>query len=96
MRVLPQNPCGTGSQHVASGKESEPRIAPTTQADRESAETHRCLERARYYIASTLLRRRAEQADHVPPVRAWQAWLFAAWVVTVAGIHVATMLGLLQ
>jgi hypothetical protein len=71
-------------------------IAPIDRADRESAETHRCLERARHYIASTLLRHRAEQAEHVRPVRAWQAWLFAAWVLTVTGIYFATMLGLLQ
>ena len=69
-------------------------IAPLKQIDVETTRTRRRLQLARHVVASAFYPHAAEPADRAPPVRAWQAWLFAGWVVIVAGVYFATMLGL--
>ena len=70
-------------------------IAPLEQVDAETAETHRRLRLARRLVASTFFRHRPEPIENAPPISAWRAWGFAAWVVIVTGVYFATMLGLL-
>ncbi len=70
-------------------------IAPVSQEASETSRTHRRLRRARYFIASTLFKRRSQRTGGAKPISARRAWLFAAWVVVVTGIYFATMLGLL-
>jgi hypothetical protein len=45
-------------------------------------------------VASTFLDPRSEPGENAPPVAAWKAWAFAGWVVAVAVVYFATMLGL--
>ena len=47
--------------------------------------------RARRLAASSLLSQESPPARSTPPVAAWKAWLFAAWVVVVTGVYFAHM-----
>ena len=66
-------------------------IAPIRQS--KAPPKTRMMQHARHLVAATLLRRRSGPAEAVPPVPAWRAWLFAAWVVVVTGVYFAHMLG---
>lgn len=70
-------------------------IAPLEQTDADRAETRRRLRLARRFVASTFLDRRPEPGESGPPIAAWKAWAFAGWVVAVAVVYFATMLGLM-
>ena len=69
-------------------------IAPLRETESETSEGRRRLRRARQKIASALFEERPQRADHTPPVPAWQAWLFVAWVVVAGAAYAASMLGL--
>jgi len=58
-------------------------IAPLREIEPQPAEVRRRFRQARRLIAATLLGPSGEPAGQAPPVPAWQAWLLAAWVVTV-------------
>jgi hypothetical protein len=64
-------------------------IAPIQQTEppRSSSE----LRRARHLVAATLLEQQPELADDAPPVRAWKAWLFVAWVTVTTVVYFAHM-----
>ena len=68
-------------------------IAPLGRTDTETAAVRRRLQRAHQLIACTFLKHGLEPAEHAPPISAWRAWLFTAWVVIVTGVYFATMLG---
>jgi nitroreductase len=70
-------------------------IAPLGQTERETVQTRRHLWRARRLVASMFLEHEPAPRDNAPPVAAWQAWVFAGWVVLVTGVYFATMVGLL-
>ncbi len=70
-------------------------IARLEQFDVDTGRAGRQLELARRVVASAFYPLEGEPAEPAPPVRAWQAWLFAAWVVIVTGVYFATMLGLI-
>lgn len=53
------------------------------------------MRRAHRLVASTLLKKQRYPADDAPPVPAWRAWLFTAWVVTATAAYLAYMVGLL-
>lgn len=52
------------------------------------------IRRAHRLVASTLLQQRLRPRDAAPPVPAWRAWLFTAWVVVTAAVYFACMSGL--
>jgi hypothetical protein len=68
-------------------------IAPLDQVDAETAETRRRLRLARRLVASTFFQHRPEPREDAPPIPAWRAWGFTAWVVIVTAVYIATMLG---
>ncbi len=70
-------------------------IAPLASSDAQATEAGRHLRPVRRLIASMFLKPEPGPAGSLPPARAWRAWLFAAWVVSVTGFYFATMLGLL-
>ena len=70
-------------------------IAPLDQMDPKRAELRRRLRRARRLVAARFFHHDADPSDNAPPVPAWQAWVFAAWVVIVTAVYFATMLGFL-
>ena len=70
-------------------------IAPIDQMDTKTSELRRHLRRARRLVASTFFARKANPTDGAPPVPAWQAWIFVAWVVTITALYFAAMLGFL-
>ena len=54
------------------------------------------MRRAHRLVASTLLKKtKAAFTGDGPPVAAWRAWLFAAWVATATAAYAAYMVGLL-
>ncbi len=69
-------------------------IAPIRQSDPETVEVRRRMKRARRVVASTLFSAPAPAQAPAPPIPAWQAWLFAGWVVVVAVAYCTSMLGL--
>ena len=70
-------------------------IAPLGSLHSEAAETRRRLHFARRLVALTFFRDRPEPASSALPISAWLAWAFAGWVVIVAGVYFAAMLGFL-
>ena len=68
-------------------------IAPIQQTD-DPPRSHGML-RAHRLVASTLLKEPRYPADDAPPVPAWRAWLFTAWVVVATAVYAAYMIGLL-
>ncbi len=67
-------------------------IAPLEQARPKVARRRRRLHRAHRLVASTFFERPSEPPRDIPPIPAWKAWAFAAWVVIVTTIYLATML----
>ncbi len=55
-------------------------IAPIKETD--EPRTSQGLQRAHRLVAATFLKK-GPAARNAPPVPAWQAWLFTAWVATV-------------
>jgi nitroreductase len=70
-------------------------IAPLDQMDPKTVRFRRRLDQARRLVAATFFRHEAHPAEKAPPVPAWRAWAFVAWVVIVTAVYFATMLGLL-
>ena len=70
-------------------------IAPLDQMDPKTAELRRRLRKARRLIAARFLRHDADPTDEAPPISAWQAWAFVAWILIVTAVYFATMLGFL-
>ena len=70
-------------------------IAPLDQMEAKSTELRRRLRQARRLVAATFFRHDANPTDNAPPVPAWRAWAFAAWVAIVTIVYFATMLGFL-
>ena len=70
-------------------------IAPLDQMDAKTARLRRRLEQARRLVAATFFSHEANPTDNAPRVPAWQAWVFAAWVLVVTALYFATMLGFL-
>ncbi len=58
-------------------------IAPLRQTDSTTGEIRRRLREARLAIVETFWGAPGRQPADVPPVAAWRAWLFAAWVAIV-------------
>lgn len=71
-------------------------IAPLEQMDSETTQTRRRLRLARRLVASTFFQHDPDPGENAPPIPAWRAWLFTAWVTIVTAIYFATMLGLLS
>jgi len=71
-------------------------IAPLGRMDPETTRTRRRLRLARRLVASAFFPYDADPTGNAPPIPAWRAWLFTAWVVIVTGLYFATMLGLVQ
>ncbi len=67
-------------------------IAPLRETDESTARTRRVLHRARHAVASMLLEEDTVKGREAPAVPAWQAWLLACWIVTVAAAYLAFML----
>lgn len=67
-------------------------IAPLRQTEPETNDRRQRLRRARQVVASTLLGARRISVCPAPAVPAWQAWLFAAWVVGVVAAYLSSML----
>ena len=70
-------------------------IAPLDQMDPKTFELRRSLDQARRLISATFFRHDADPTDHAPPVSAWRAWAFVAWVILVTALYFAMMLGFL-
>ncbi len=70
-------------------------IAPLEQMDTQTAQTRQRLRLARRLVAWTFFQQRHTPAENGPPIPAWRAWLFTAWVVIVTTVYFATMLGFL-
>lgn len=68
-------------------------IAPIRQTDPETNQVRRQLQKARQAVASTLLRTCRTRTAPAPPIPAWQAWLFTAWMLLVMGAYFASMFG---
>jgi len=69
-------------------------IAPLGPMDPETTRTR--LRLARRIVAAAFFPHDADPAENAPPIPAWRAWLFTAWVVLVTGLYFATMLGLVH
>jgi hypothetical protein len=67
-------------------------IAPIKKP--EALEASPGIRDARRLVASALLTERPHPPDAAPPVPAWRAWLFTAWVVVVAAAYFLCIAGL--
>lgn len=70
-------------------------IAPLRSTDPQTHQGRRHLGEVRRALASAFFSERSAPTDEAPPIRAWQAWAFTAWVLGVTGIYFACMFGLL-
>jgi hypothetical protein len=66
-------------------------IAPLRPPETTAGRVSRRLHQARDFVASTLLRK--PSADVGPPIAAWKAWIFVAWLVIVTATFAVSMLG---
>jgi len=65
-------------------------IAPVRDKKRSAAPEG--LHGARHYVASLLLPDSPPAADVGPPVIAWRAWVYAAWVIAAAACYFVKIL----
>ena len=67
-------------------------IAPLRLPEPHTSEQGRRLHEAHQVVAAALLDPQPEPSDKAPPIPAWRAWLYVAWVVVVTGVYFASML----
>jgi len=68
-------------------------IAPIQQT--EDPPRQPGMRRVHHLVAATFLKRQQRPSDNAPPVPAWKAWLFAAWVIVATAAYSAYMIGIL-
>jgi hypothetical protein len=66
-------------------------IAPARTPSPHTDHSRRAVRRARRLIAESLLASRKSREPSARHVPAWQAWLAATWVVTIAAVFGAMM-----
>lgn len=67
-------------------------IAPISRSEQPALSV--AMRHARRLVACTLLSEPSRPPEDAPPVAAWRAWVFAAWVALVTAVYAASMAGL--
>jgi hypothetical protein len=67
-------------------------IAPSRLTEEVPPESG--LQSARQMVAAVLFEHQTPRARNVPRLPAWRAWLFVGWILLVAGVYCAHLVGL--